>query len=87
MKSCPKCNISWWSEENIYDYFRRQGDSKEKAAETAAMYGCTKDNPKHFGINHVGIETPDYDGISYWQCTACGARFDRWTMEEVKHEE
>ena len=87
MKECPECKIPWEEEENIYDYFRNQGESKEKAAETAEMYGCTKETPKHFGVNVVGIGDPTiYDGVSYWECQSCKQRFDRWTMKKVQYE-
>lgn len=82
-KNCPNCETPWEEEENIYDYFRRQGKSKEEAARTAEMYGCTKNSPRHFGKDMVGIETDKYDGVSYWQCQKCSTIFDRWTMAQV----
>ncbi len=27
----------------------------------------------------IGCETPEYDGVSYWQCPDCGGEWDRWT--------
>lgn len=83
-KRCPECGIAWERKENIYEYFRDyRGYSKEEAAKAAEMYGCTKEDPKHFGINVVGIETEKYDGISYWRCDVCGSVFDRWTMKKT----
>lgn len=71
-KQCPSCKAPWEAEENIYDHFRNKGESKEEATKTASMYGCTKENPKHFGINVVGVEYPEkYDGVWEWKCTAC----------------
>jgi hypothetical protein len=33
----------------------------------------------------VGIEIPEkFDGVSYWQCPDCHARWDRWTGKEVQ---
>jgi hypothetical protein len=83
--SCPTCKTSWNEEETIYEYFLRQynGDKKE-ATKTAEAYGCTKENPKHFGKDMIGIEDPyKYDGISYWKCLKCNTLFDRWNMKEV----
>lgn len=83
--TCPKCGIDWEEQDTIYQYFRKQGKSKEDAAETASHYGCTKDNPKHFGKNVTGIEFRGrYDGVSQWYCQVCKATFDRFTMEEVQ---
>ena len=83
MKNCPKCNIAWEEEKTIYDHFLSTGKNEEEAREAAASYGDTKETPKHFGKNCVGIETEEYDGVSYWKCTSCNAVFDRWTMKET----
>ena len=38
--------------------------------------------PYKWGVNHVGIELREnFDGVSYWKCTNCGATFDRFTMK------
>lgn len=85
---CPHCECDWKEPENIYEYFLRQGDSKEEASESASMYGCTKDNPKHFSKDVVGIEVRGkYDGVSYWECQKCYTVFDRWTMKETRIED
>ena len=84
IKKCPNCGVPWERKENIYEFFRHnRGYSKKDAAEAADMYGCTKEHPKHFGINVVGIETEQYDGVSYWKCEKCGIVFDRWTMKKT----
>lgn len=31
----------------------------------------------------IGIETDDYDGISFWECPDCKARWDRFTGKRV----
>jgi len=37
-----------------------------------------------YGVNIVGIEDPlIYDGVSWWKCTNCNTKWDRWTEEEV----
>jgi hypothetical protein len=33
----------------------------------------------------IGIETPDYDGVSYWKCPDCGAVWDRFTNHKVNN--
>ena len=92
---CPKCNVSWYEDITIYEHFldvyKRRGvppsyradgitDAEAAARRSAEMYGCTPDNPKHFGINVVGIEDRDkYDGVSYWKCECCNVVVDRFT--------
>ena len=78
-KSCPNCKITWEGEtipEGLYQtgYY----GSIRECELVAECYGWTPENNKRFGVNHVGIETPDYDGVSYWECCNCQARFDRW---------
>lgn len=82
-KNCPHCGTAWEEEENIYEYFLKKYGDKEKADESARMYGCTPETPKYFGKDIMGIETSKYDGVSYWRCEKCKTHFDRWTMEEV----
>lgn len=31
----------------------------------------------------IGVETPEYDGVSYWQCPDCDGLWNRWTGERV----
>jgi len=84
MENCPKCKTAWLEDESIYDYFRKTGQTKEEATETAKSYGCTKENPKSFGKDVVGIEVRGkYDGVSYWECQKCKTVFDRFTMKET----
>ena len=81
-KNCPSCNTEWEEKETIKEHFENQGYSTRKAVQTAAMYGCTPENPKHFGKNVVGIEIRGgYDGVSYWKCQVCETMFDRFTMK------
>ncbi len=35
------------------------------------------------GGKEIGIETPAYDGVSFWMFPCCGATYDRWTGERV----
>lgn len=81
-KECPNCKIPWEAKENIYDYFRNAGETKERATEIAANYGCTKENPKHFGTNVIGVEYPGkYDGVWEWSCTNCKHVVPRFQSE------
>lgn len=83
-KNCPNCNVPWEADDTIYEHFLKQGKQPREARRIAEMYGCTKKNPKHFGINVIGVEVPGkYDGVSYWKCQSCWTMFDRWTMEPV----
>lgn len=82
LKSCPECNVTWEAKETIFDHFRSKGHTVSEARESASHYGCTPENPKHFGVNMMGIEIPGkYDGVSYWKCTECNTIFDRWTQK------
>lgn len=82
---CPSCKTPWEEDITIYEYFLKEGKSKEEASKSAEMYGCTKEYPKSFGKDVIGIEVRgSYDGISYWECQKCKKLFDRWTMKEVK---
>jgi hypothetical protein len=85
--NCPKCKISWNSETSMpVDLIKHNPDhyvTLEKAEEDAGLYGWTPENDKRFGANVVGIEVRGkYDGVSYWECTACSKVFDRFTMKE-----
>ena len=78
-KQCPSCAAPWEKEETIYEYFIAQGNDEVEARRQAEMYGCTPDNPKHFGVNVTGIQIQGkYDGISYWKCEECKVTFNRW---------
>ena len=88
MKQCPSCSTPWEEHLNIYEFFLTQGKNKAEASKAAEMYGCTKEEPRHFGKDVVGIEVPvKYDGVSYWQCQKCEDIFDRWTMKKIKKDE
>lgn len=86
-KECPTCGIPWEHEETITEYFFRAytengipdyiltkgiKDIKMAAASSASAFGCRPETPHHFGDNVVGVETDDYDGVSWWCCTVCG---------------
>ncbi len=78
---CPKCGITWEGEEIPQGLFSTGNYTVKEAAAWAAHYGWTPENKEKFGINVVGIETEDYDGVSYWLCQGCDAKIDRFTGE------
>lgn len=81
-KECPVCRIPWKSNDTIYEHFLKEGKSTGEARRIALMYGDTVRQPKHFSINHHGVEIHgEYDGVSYWKCHNCNHHFDRWTMK------
>lgn len=83
-KKCPECSVAWEGETIPNGLFAAgYYETMEEAREAAKNYGWTPENGKRFGVNVMGIETPQYDGISYWQCMACDTLFDRWTMKKV----
>ena len=68
---------------SIYDVFRSKGYTKERATEAAAMYGCTPERPKHFGVNVTGVSYRGlYDGVYHWRCDSCGVLHERFTDEQ-----
>lgn len=86
---CPHCDTAWREEESIYEYFlRTNGGNEEEARKSASNYGCTEDNPKHFGKNIIGVEVRGYyDGVAYWRCDCCKSCFDRFTGERFEESE
>lgn len=85
---CPNCNIQWQDDKNIYEFFlgkyatekqdKTRNQIKDMATEMAAMYGCTKESPKHFGVNVVFVASLNND---YYHCNGCGSDFD---IQEVQ---
>jgi len=97
----PAHAINWEHEETITEYFtneytekgvpeylKKQGffDVDLAAQHTASAYGCRVGQPKHFGANVIGIETDDYDGVSWWHCTVCGVAHSPWNPKKTTTE-
>jgi len=81
MMICPHCNSNLEGG-LIFDTFFKQYGDKEKALETAAMYGATETEGR-WG-RQIGIEVRGkYDGVSYWKCPDCETVWDRFTGEIV----
>ena len=51
---------------------------------TARSYGWTKENPKCFKHTIMGVEVQGvYDGILFWQCTACNTYWKRFEWSDL----
>ena len=75
---CPACKADLEGG-LIFDTFMEKYGDEGKALKHAEMYGATKTTGR-WG-RQIGIETPDYDGVSYWKCPDCNAVWDRFTGE------
>jgi len=80
--NCPNCGITWEGKEIPLGLFSTGRYTVREAVETAAeYYGWTPENKEKFGFNVIGVETPGYDGVSYWLCQGCNAKIARFTGE------
>jgi len=84
---CPHCRITWEGKEIPLGLHLNGNYTMKEAIEVAAHYGWTPENKKCFSINMVGVETPDYDGVSYWHCLECDAMIDRFTEKITRPED
>lgn len=85
--NCPNCGVTWWGAEipdGLLAHSKMIYRTREDAEKAAAHYGWTKMNKKCFSENVVGVETQDYDGVSYWLCQNCGIYINRWTGKPVE---
>lgn len=59
-------------------------DIEANALYTARSYGWTKENPKCFKHTLMGVEIQgEYDGILFWQCTACNTYWKRFEWSDL----
>lgn len=78
---CPECNADW-DGGLIFDSFRadeyyKDLTDKELQKKVESSYG----EPYKWS-RVIGIEDPMiYDGVSWWMCPDCKAKWDRWTGE------
>ena len=78
---CPECG-SDWDGGSIIETFIKQRDEGSKywgemTDEQIEEQVKTLYRPPYRWGREIGIETPDYDGISYWKCPDCDTVFDR----------
>jgi hypothetical protein len=84
---CPHCGVTWDGKEIPIGLYINGNYTMEEAVKVAGeYYGWTYENKRCFSINMVGVETPGYDGVSYYQCQKCGAMVDRFTGEITAQE-
>ena len=84
--SCPKCGADWDGGSILETFIKqrdagaeyRKGQTDEQSEEGMKQVYAP---PYRWG-RQIGIETPGYDGISYWQCPDCGKTFNRFTGKE-----
>lgn len=81
--SCPVCGEDL-RDKDIYTHFLERYGDVQKAKETAAFYGATPENPKSFS-RMIGIETSQYDGVTWWMCPDCKARWKRFEWSDEKY--
>lgn len=81
---CPNCKNDL-DGDLIYDTFLEKYGDHKKALETAAMYGANQTEGR-WG-RQIGIETEEYDGVSYWKCPDCNALWSRWTGQLIDNQE
>ena len=73
--NCPGCGNDL-SGGSIYEHFlEKYGGNKEKALETAALYGATAEEGD-FG-RQIGIYSMELDRTTHWRCPDCGHEWKR----------
>jgi hypothetical protein len=83
LTNCPECNSSW-DGGDIFETLRPQ-----KWCENMSDDELREDVHKHYAPPHrfsrlVGVEVRGgYDGVSFWECPDCKARWDRFTQRKV----
>jgi hypothetical protein len=71
---CPRCNADF-DGDMIFDTFMRKYLNREKALETAEMYGATETKGR-WG-KKINIYDRDKDGTVAYQCHECKHQWDR----------
>lgn len=79
-KVCPSCGKDLEADD-IYEHFLKLGFSAQEALIKAEMFGWTKENPKRFG-RCIGVETEQYDGITWWLCPYCETAWKRFEWSD-----
>ena len=80
---CPSCGRNFIGED-IYEYFLRKYKDPKQALEDASLYGWSEDKPRNFKKD-VGLETSQYDGVSWYYCTKCSATWKRFEWSDPRY--
>ena len=88
---CPECHGDWRGEQIdpadlAKGYYGHQAPCLTKRTwdddyDAAALCTC----PPRYYSHLVGVEDGSYDGVSWWLCPFCGAKWNRWTGEPVSY--
>lgn len=86
---CPECGADWRSAEipresltkGYYGHNAPCHKKREWDYDFDPTVPC--DCPVRYFSRLIGIEDATYDGVSWWQCPDCSARWNRWTSELV----
>ena len=83
--NCPNCGLDF-NDKDILQTFLDMGHDCDKALKYAMVYGWDFDNQICFR-KEIGIETNDYDGISFYRCPECGSWWRRfeWSNPELNN--
>lgn len=75
--TCPHCSADM-NGERIYDHFLKEYEgNREKALETASMYGAGETNGRFGREVYVKPYDKNYNKLKpYFQCPDCGGKFD-----------
>ena len=85
---CPECGADWRASQIPVAYVLSDHYGHEPPCKREFKYPVPDTEPCTCGpryySNLIGIELPYddpkyYDGVSYWMCPACNARWDRFT--------
>ena len=87
---CPECAGDWRATQIPVKYVEEGNYGHHSPCQKKRSWDDDYDEncpctclPQYYS-NLIGIETPDYDGVSLWMCPFCETRWNRWTGEEVK---
>jgi hypothetical protein len=95
---CPECGANWQGGQIPVEYVAKGYYGHREPCQALQSWHddydqlvpCTCE-PRYYS-KLIGIELPyddphHYDGVSFWMCAACGARWDRWSGQLVKQGE
>lgn len=75
--TCPNCGADW-DAGAIFDVLRAQDWCKDKSDEQLDAHVQEFYSPPYRFSRVLGIQTEDYDGVSFWECPDCHARWKRF---------